>query len=67
MIDPLEFAARQLPQGDAELMARRKASYRKTANANSTNLGFEQKLWQAADKLRGHMDAAEYKHVVSSS
>src|SRR3990172_1750921 len=28
------------------------------------NLGFEQKLWQAADKLRGHMDAGEYKHVV---
>ena len=27
-------------------------------------LDFEQKLWQAADKLRGHMDAAEYKHVV---
>src|SRR5207253_4174642 len=25
---------------------------------------FEQKLWQMADKLRGHMDAAEYKHVV---
>jgi type I restriction enzyme M protein len=21
-------------------------------------------LWAAADKLRGHMDAAEYKHVV---
>ncbi|MDI6783190.1 MAG: class I SAM-dependent DNA methyltransferase [bacterium] len=31
---------------------------------NGANLGFEQKLWQAADKLRGHMDAAEYKHVV---
>ena len=28
------------------------------------NLGFEAKLWLAADKLRGHMDAAEYKHVV---
>jgi len=28
------------------------------------SLGFEQKLWAAADKLRGHMDAAEYKHVV---
>ncbi len=28
------------------------------------NLGFEEKLWQAADKLRGHMDAGEYKHVV---
>lgn len=21
-------------------------------------------LWRAADTLRGHMDAAEYKHVV---
>ncbi|MBR9704050.1 SAM-dependent DNA methyltransferase [Candidatus Pacearchaeota archaeon] len=32
----------------------------------STNdtLGFEQKLWSAADKLRSNMDAAEYKHVV---
>jgi type I restriction enzyme M protein len=27
-------------------------------------LGFEAKLWQAADALRGSMDAAEYKHVV---
>ncbi len=27
-------------------------------------MGFEQKLWQAADKLRNNMDAAEYKHVV---
>lgn len=31
---------------------------------NGASLGFEEKLWQAADKLRGHMDAAEYKHVV---
>ena len=31
---------------------------------NGANLGFEQKMWQAADKLRGNMDAAEYKHVV---
>ncbi|MEM3370923.1 MAG: class I SAM-dependent DNA methyltransferase [Candidatus Woesearchaeota archaeon] len=31
---------------------------------NGANLGFEQKLWQAADKLRSDMDAAEYKHVV---
>ena len=28
------------------------------------NLGFEQKLWQAADKMRNNMDAAEYKRVV---
>src|SRR5579871_4295024 len=27
-------------------------------------VGFEEKLWQAADKLRNNMDAAEYKHVV---
>jgi len=33
-------------------------------SSNGANLGFEQKLWAAADKLRGHMDAAEYKHVV---
>ena len=30
----------------------------------TTNVGFEEKLWQAADKLRSNMDAAEYKHVV---
>lgn len=28
------------------------------------NIGFEETLWKAADKLRGSMDAAEYKHVV---
>jgi type I restriction enzyme M protein len=31
---------------------------------NSANLGFENQMWAAADKLRGHMDASEYKHVV---
>lgn len=30
----------------------------------TTNIGFEEKLWLAADKLRSNMDAAEYKHVV---
>ena len=30
----------------------------------SANLGFEDKLWKAADALRSNMDAAEYKHVV---
>ncbi len=33
-------------------------------NDTSANLGFEAKLWLAADKLRNNMDAAEYKHVV---
>lgn len=40
------------------------AKSKKKSNGNGANLGFEEKLWAAADKLRGHMDAAEYKHVV---
>jgi len=28
------------------------------------NIGFEETLWKASDKLRGSMDASEYKHVV---
>jgi len=36
----------------------------KENGATAANLGFEDKLWNAADRLRGHMDAAEYKHVV---
>jgi len=34
------------------------------SDKNGANLGFESQLWAAADKLRGHMDASEYKHVV---
>lgn len=44
-------------------MARGKKSEKKPAK-NGANLGFEQTLWQAADKLRGNMDASDYKHVV---
>lgn len=36
----------------------------KQKNEQTTALGFEDQLWLAADKLRGHMDAAVYKHVV---
>ncbi len=47
-------------------MAKRgtKKKARQSHRNNGAILGFEAKLWQAADKLRGHMDAAEYKHVV---
>ena len=41
-------------------MAKRAAKNNETA----ANLGFEAKLWAAADALRNNMDAAEYKHVV---
>ena len=36
----------------------------KGAKDSSATIGFEAKLWLAADKLRNNMDAAEYKHVV---
>ena len=44
-------------------MAQKKAKTNRN-KSNGGNLGFEEKLWQAADKMRGHMDPAEYKHVV---
>ncbi len=34
------------------------------AKSNGATLDFETQLWAAADKLRGHMDSSEYKHVV---
>ncbi|NNJ24640.1 type I restriction-modification system subunit M [Alienimonas chondri] len=38
---------------------------KKTSKADSAaNLGFEETLWLAADKMRKSVDAAEYKHVV---
>ncbi len=36
----------------------------KNKNGNGGTLGIENELWEAADKLRGHLDAAEYKSVV---
>ncbi|MDO5755581.1 MAG: class I SAM-dependent DNA methyltransferase, partial [Tissierellia bacterium] len=33
-------------------------------NVNSADLGFEKEIFKAADKLRGTMDAPEYKNVV---
>lgn len=31
---------------------------------NTAEIGFEEKIWAAADKLRGNIDASEYKNVV---
>ena len=36
----------------------------KQANRNGAALGFEAKLWAAADKLRGNMEPSDYKHVA---
>jgi type I restriction enzyme M protein len=46
------------------LKSTKKDKARSPASKIGANLGFEQTLWQAADKLRGNMDAADYKHVV---
>ena len=35
-----------------------------TEKINSADLGFEKEIFKAADKLRGNIDAAEYKNVV---
>ncbi len=52
------------PQRAGSLAKKEKKSSKKSAKSGSSaNLGFEHKLW-AADKLRGHMDPSEYKHVV---
>ena len=37
---------------------------RKKKADNTAEIGFEQQIWSAADKLRGNMDASEYKNVV---
>ncbi len=49
--------------GAVRAQGARRGSGRKK-KANGGDLGFEGKLWQAADKMRGNLDAAEYKHVV---
>src|SRR5438477_5958364 len=46
------------------LMAKVRTKKQSSAKETGANLGFEAKLWQAADALRNNMDAAEYKHVV---
>lgn len=33
-------------------------------NTNTTNIGFEDQIWTAANILRGNMDASEYKNIV---
>ncbi len=47
---------------DATLTPGESPSEQRTGNG--ATLGFEEKLWAAADTLRGHIDAAEYKHIV---
>ncbi len=46
-------------------MGRPRGSKNKTTKATNTQeIGFEEKIWQAADRMRGHIDPSEYKNVV---
>jgi len=45
-------------------VARRGRPKKASGSNGGANLGFEAKMWLAADELRGQVDAAEYKHVV---
>lgn len=52
------------PAKPAKVAKADKAPKSAKANDSTAKIGFEAKLWLAADKLRNNMDAAEYKHVV---
>lgn len=53
----LKTPAKAAPQAQPKVIPPKKTK-------QTTALGFEETLWAAADKLRGHMDAAVYKHTV---
>jgi type I restriction enzyme M protein len=59
-----EAGARKEIDLTGSAMARSRRSKTTTRNDTNATLGFEAKLWAAADALRNNMDAAEYKHVV---
>ena len=60
-----DFTLQPVPEEETVTGRKKKGPAARTRRAASTaNLGFEAKLWQAADALRNNMDAAEYKHVV---
>jgi type I restriction enzyme M protein len=46
-------------------MGRKKqAETERSRSGNCANLGFEEKLWAGAAKIRGHVDVGEYSHVA---
>jgi hypothetical protein len=55
-----------MPADTPQYSTARKRKTQAKSKASGANLGFEGKLWQTADKLRGHMDPAECLHVVLS-
>jgi type I restriction enzyme M protein len=52
------------PEPPRSLSAERKPAERRRARAAGAQKSLEQTLWDAADKMRGNLEAAEYKHVA---
>ena len=57
--------AQKINTGIADVNKRNVMAKKKNA-ANNHNNGFEQNLWDTANKLRGSVESSEYKHVVLS-
>jgi len=63
LLDSTERPPRRMPAKASDLTGCI-INFMKKNNSNGGNIGFEEKLWKTADKLRNNMDAAEYKHIV---
>jgi type I restriction enzyme M protein len=61
---PVQWLIVSGSDGSKENLVALMAKTRTENGDTGANLGFEAKLWAAADALRNNMDAAEYKHVV---
>ncbi len=60
----LENYVNQRGNKKVENTIKKKNQTKKKKNNSKGAIGFEDKLWEAADKMRNNMDPAEYKHVV---
>ena len=58
------FIEKKLPNKSIKKQPNNKNSKKSSKNKSNGAIGFEDKLWEAADKMRNNMDPAEYKHVV---
>src|SRR5210317_643640 len=47
-------------------MAKKKKAKKAAAKNNKNEKGFEESLWDSANRLRGSVESSEYKHVVLS-
>src|SRR5436305_6508722 len=63
-IRTVDASQHPLPELAAERPTRGRRRNGEGNGKRGGDLGFEAKLWQAADLLRGNLDASEYKHVV---